>query len=72
MKCHYMVTMAIGVNTIAKLVVGLMMVMLLVVISMILVIRDVVMVVIAMITHGESDKRQNKNQHYTGLHIGLL
>ena len=49
-----MVTMAIGVNTVAELVVRLMMVMLLVVIAMVLVIGDVVMIVITMITDGEA------------------
>ena len=72
MKCHYMVTMAIGVNTVAKLVVGLMMVMLLVVISMILVIRDMVMVVITMITHAESSKHREENQHNSDPHDVIL
>ena len=49
-----MITMAIGVNTIAKLVVGFMMVMLGVVISMIL-------VMVTMITHGETSEHRDKN-----------
>ena len=67
-----MVTMAIGVNTVAELVVRLMMVMLLVVIAMVLVIGDVVMIVITMITHGEASKHRDEKQHNTGLHDELL
>ena len=62
-----MVTMAIGVNTVAELVVRLMMVMLLVMIAMVL-----VMVVITMITHGEASKHRDKKQHNTGLHDEFL
>ena len=64
-----MVTMAIGVNTVAKLVVGLMMIMLLVVISMILMMRGLMMV--TLITQGETSEQRDKNQHSTGLHDGL-
>ena len=60
-----MITMAIGVNTIAKLVVGFMMVMLGVVISMIL-------MRVTMITQGETSEHRDKNQHSTGLHDGVL
>ena len=59
-----MVTRAIGVNTIAELVVGFMMVMLSVVISMIL-------MMVTLITQGETSERRDKNQHSTGLHDGL-
>ena len=59
-----MVTRAIGVNTIAELVVGFMMVMLGVVISMIL-------MMVTLITQGETSERRDKNQHSTGLHDGL-
>ena len=59
-----MVTRAIGVNTIAELVVGFMMVMLGVVISMIL-------MMVTMITQGETSEQRDKNQHSTGLHDGL-
>ena len=64
-----MVTRAIGVNTIAELVVGFMMVMLSVVISMILMMRGLMMV--TLITQGETSEHRDKNQHSTGLHDGL-
>ena len=59
-----MVTRAIGVNTIAELVIGFMMVMLSVVISMIL-------MMVTLITQGETSEQRDKNQHSTGLHDGL-
>ena len=59
-----MVTRAIGVNTIAELVVGFVMVMLSVVISMIL-------MMVTLITQGETSEHRDKNQHSTGLHDGL-
>ena len=70
MFMSYLVTMAIGVDTIAKLIVGLMKVMLLVMITMIMMIRVVMMVMVSMITHTESSNYRNKNKHSASLHHG--